>query len=61
MHEKQHCQDAAHALVLDMCWHITSTEQRQWRNTMQVRLEINAVCVNVYCPECSDATLGCPA
>ena len=40
-YEKQHCQDVTHALVLDMCWHITSTVQQQWVNTMQVRLKIN--------------------
>ena len=27
-YEKQHCQDVTHALVLDMCWHITSTVQK---------------------------------
>ena len=46
-YEKQHCQDVTHALVLDMCWHVTSTVQRPWGNTMLVRIKINVACVNV--------------
>ena len=41
--------------ALDMCVDtFTSTVQRQWENTMQVRLKINVGMRYVYCPECPE-------